>query len=104
MTLGTLFDNVGSLRRLLAGETVVIDGKPVRMLHWPGMTAARPVRVPLWLSVMGPRGNERATKWQWDHRAAASNVADRDHDGWHGPRRRWNPRSDRALNAVGPWG
>ena len=60
MTLGTLFDYVGSLRRLLAGETVVIDGKPVRMLHWPGMTAARPVRVPLWLSVMGPRGNERA--------------------------------------------
>lgn len=105
MTLEALFDYVGSLRRVLAGETVVIDGKPVRMLHWPGMTAARPVRVPLWLSVMGPRGNERA------HEVAdgiigpphptlpaatmmAGTVLDVDE----------NPRSDRALNAVGPWG
>jgi len=24
------------------------------------MTASRPVKVPLWLSVMGPRGNQRA--------------------------------------------
>ena len=43
MSLNALFDYVGSLRRLLAGETVVIDGKPERMLHWPGMTASRPV-------------------------------------------------------------
>lgn len=105
MTLVALFDHVGSLRRVLAGETVVIDGKPVRMLHWSGMTAARPVRVPLWLSVMGPRGNERA------HEVAdgiigpphptlpaatmlAGTVLDVGED----------PRSDRALKAVGPWG
>src|SRR5215469_4195717 len=36
MSLNALFDYVGSVRRLLAGETVVIDGKVVRMLHWPG--------------------------------------------------------------------
>ncbi|MCV7179147.1 LLM class flavin-dependent oxidoreductase [Mycolicibacterium sphagni] len=104
MTLGALLDYVGSLRRVLAGEIVVIDGKPVRMLHWPGTTAARPVPVPLWLSVTGPRGNERA------HEVAdgiigpphptlpaatmmAGTVLDVDE----------NPRSDRALHAVGPW-
>ena len=105
MSLGALFDYVGSLRSVLSGETVVIDGKSVRMLHWPDMAAARPVQVPLWLSVMGPRGNERA------HEVA---------DGIIGPPHPTlpaatmmagtvldvgeNPRSDRALEAIGPWG
>jgi 5,10-methylenetetrahydromethanopterin reductase len=105
MTLSALFDYVGWLRRLLAGETAVIDGKAARMAHWQGMTARRPVQVPLWLSVMGPRGNERA------HEVA---------DGIIGPPHPTlptatmiigtvldegeNPRSTRALNAVGPWG
>jgi 5,10-methylenetetrahydromethanopterin reductase len=105
MTLSALFDYVGSLRRVLAGETVVIDGKAVRMVHWQGMTARRPVQVPVWLSVMGPRGNERA------HEVA---------DGIIGPPHPTlpsatmmigtvldegeNPRSTRVLQAVGPWG
>jgi 5,10-methylenetetrahydromethanopterin reductase len=105
MSLNALFDYVGSLRGLLAGETAVIDGKAARMLHWQGMTASRPVKVPLWLSVLGPRGNERA------HEVA---------DGIIGPPHPTlpsatmmsgtvlesgeNPRSNRVLNAVGPWG
>lgn len=105
MSLNALLDYVGSLRLLLAGETVVIDGKAVRMLHWPGMTASRPVRVPLWLSVMGPRGNARA------HEVA---------DGIIGPPHPMlpsavmmagtvlepgeSPCSSRVLKAVGPWG
>jgi 5,10-methylenetetrahydromethanopterin reductase len=60
MPLDQLFGYVGALRRLLVGETVQVDGKAARMLHWAGMTAERPIDVPLWLSVMGPRGNERA--------------------------------------------
>ncbi|BBZ41127.1 LLM class flavin-dependent oxidoreductase [Mycobacterium conspicuum] len=105
MPLSALFDYVGSLRRVLAGETVVLDGKPVRMLHWPGMSAPRPVQAPLWLSVLGPRGNERA------HEVAdgvigpphpklpsatmiAGTVLDEGED----------PRSTRVLRAVGPWG
>jgi 5,10-methylenetetrahydromethanopterin reductase len=60
MPLDRLFEYVATLRKLLDGETVVIDGKPARMLHWPGMSSARPVSVPLWLSVLGPRGNDRA--------------------------------------------
>jgi 5,10-methylenetetrahydromethanopterin reductase len=60
ISLDALVDYVGTLRELLAGETAVVDGKPARMLQWPGMAAPRPLSVPLWLSVFGPRGNERA--------------------------------------------
>jgi 5,10-methylenetetrahydromethanopterin reductase len=60
MPLDRLFEYVATLRKLLDGETVVIDGKPARMLHWPGMSGDRPVGVPIWLSVLGPRGNDRA--------------------------------------------
>jgi 5,10-methylenetetrahydromethanopterin reductase len=62
MSLDALLDYVATLRSLLAGETVVLDGSAARMLHWPGTTAARPIEVPLWLSVMGPRGNARAAE------------------------------------------
>jgi 5,10-methylenetetrahydromethanopterin reductase len=61
MALDSMFDYVDTLRRLLAGETVAVDGRPARMLHAPGLTAARPVDVPLWVSVFGPRGMARAT-------------------------------------------
>ncbi|MGP0029202.1 MAG: LLM class flavin-dependent oxidoreductase [Acidimicrobiales bacterium] len=60
MPLEALLDYIATLRKLLAGEVVTVDGKAARMLHWPGIAAARPVPVPLWISVMGPRGNERA--------------------------------------------
>src|SRR5262249_35464381 len=43
MTLDALFEYVASLRQLLAGETAVLDGRPARMLHAPGLTASRPV-------------------------------------------------------------
>jgi 5,10-methylenetetrahydromethanopterin reductase len=62
MPLGQLFEYVGTLRQLLAGETVVVEGQAARMLHWPGLTADRPVEVPVWLSVLGPRGIERASE------------------------------------------
>ncbi|UGQ12232.1 LLM class flavin-dependent oxidoreductase [Yinghuangia sp. ASG 101] len=60
MTLKALADYVTALRGLLAGETAFADGRAVRMLHAPGLTAPRPVDVPLWLSVFGPRGAELA--------------------------------------------
>ncbi|MUL85103.1 MULTISPECIES: LLM class flavin-dependent oxidoreductase [unclassified Mycolicibacterium] len=105
MRLGALFDYVGSLRQLLAGETVAIDGEAVRMMHSQDMTVSRPVNVPLWLSVLGPRGNERAPE-------VADGIIGPPHpalpsatmmsgtvlgDGE-------SPRSNRVLNAVGPWG
>jgi 5,10-methylenetetrahydromethanopterin reductase len=61
MSLDAMFEYVVALRALLAGKTVELDGKAARMLAWPGLGADRPVDVPLWLSVFGPKGNERAT-------------------------------------------
>ncbi|MBL7496511.1 LLM class flavin-dependent oxidoreductase [Frankia sp. CNm7] len=104
MSLDAMIDYVGSLRGLLAGETVSLDGRAARMLHWPGLAAERPIQVPLWLSVFGPRGNRRAPE-----------VA----DGTFGPPHPTLPtatmvsgtvldpgedrRSSRVLEALGPW-
>jgi len=104
MTLDALFDYVAAVRGLLAGETVVSEGNAIRMLHWPGLTAARPVAVPLWLSVTGPKGNARAAE-----------VA----DGTIGPPHPTlptatmvngtvlddgeDPGSERVRAAIGPW-
>jgi 5,10-methylenetetrahydromethanopterin reductase len=56
VTLQAMRDYVTAVRRLLAGETVVINRRPVRMLHADGLAAPRPVDVDIWLSVFGPRG------------------------------------------------
>lgn len=55
-------DLVGDVRRLLAGDTVEVDGKPVRMLHWPGQAPERPIEVPFVLGVNGPRGLRTAAE------------------------------------------
>jgi 5,10-methylenetetrahydromethanopterin reductase len=51
---------VGDIRRLLAGDTVEIDGAATRMLHWPGQAPNRPIEVPFVLGVNGPKGIETA--------------------------------------------
>jgi 5,10-methylenetetrahydromethanopterin reductase len=56
MRLPALGDYVTALRQLLAGETAIVDGAPARMLHADGLAEPRPIGVPLWLSVFGPRG------------------------------------------------
>jgi 5,10-methylenetetrahydromethanopterin reductase len=104
ITLNEMFNFVSVLRKLLAGEATVVDGKANQMLHWPGMTGSRPIEAPLWLSVLGPKGNARAPE-----------VA----DGTIGPphptlptatmisgtvlERGEDPHSQRVLEAVGPW-
>ncbi|HEX7426359.1 MAG TPA: LLM class flavin-dependent oxidoreductase [Mycobacterium sp.] len=62
LTLRFLKSYVTAVRALLAGETTMIDGQPVRMLHADDMAAPRPVDVEIWLSVFGPRGIELATE------------------------------------------
>jgi 5,10-methylenetetrahydromethanopterin reductase len=62
MSIDALIDYVAVVRDLLAGSTPVVDGKPARLLQWPGLTADRPVSVPVWLSVFGPRGTARAAE------------------------------------------
>ena len=60
LTLRYLKSYVTAVRALLAGETTVIDGQPVRMLHAEDLAAPRPVDVEIWSSVFGPRGIELA--------------------------------------------
>lgn len=104
MKLDDLFAYTSAVRGLLAGETVEVDGAPARMMHWEAMTSARPVAVPIWLSVFGPRGSARVGE-----------VA----DGVIGPPHPTlpsatmvsgtvldpgeDPGSDRVRAAVGPW-
>lgn len=47
---------VATIQALLRGETVPVDGKAVKMLHWPGQAVARPIEVPWVVGVNGPRG------------------------------------------------
>jgi 5,10-methylenetetrahydromethanopterin reductase len=58
MTLAALAEYTRSVRALLAGETVIHEGRATRMLHAHGLTAPRPVDVEIWLSAFGPRGTE----------------------------------------------
>ena len=104
MTLRVLVDYMTALRRLLAGETAIVEGKPVRMLHASGLAQPRPIDVPLWISVFGPRGT-----------ALAADVA----DGIIGPPHPTLPAamivsgtvldpgedqgSERVREAIGPW-
>jgi 5,10-methylenetetrahydromethanopterin reductase len=104
MPLDDLDRYVTAVRGLLAGETVELDGAPARMLHADGLAAARPIDVPIWLSVFGPRGT-----------ALAEKVA----DGIIGPPHPTlpaamimsgtvlddgeDPGSERVRQAVGPW-
>jgi 5,10-methylenetetrahydromethanopterin reductase len=51
---------VEQVRALLRGETIDVDGAPVRMLHWDGQGPDRPIEVPWILGVNGPRGQAAA--------------------------------------------
>ena len=104
MTISALADYFGAVRKLLAGQTVNLEGETARMLHAEGIAEPRPIEVPLWLSVLGPRGA-----------ALASDVA----DGVIGPPHTTlptatiasgtvldpgeDPGSERVREAIGPW-
>ncbi len=62
ITLRAMRDYVTTVRGLLAGETVSIDGQPARMLPADGLAAPRPINVEIWLGAFGPRGIELATE------------------------------------------
>ena len=49
-----------SLQALLADETVEVDGRAVKMLHWPGQAPTRPIELPFVIAVNGPRGDATA--------------------------------------------
>jgi 5,10-methylenetetrahydromethanopterin reductase len=48
--------HVETLRELLRGDVVEVEGRATRMLHWPGQAPARPIDLPFVIAVNGPRG------------------------------------------------
>lgn len=52
--------HITTVQRLLRGETVTVQDRPVRMLHWPGQAPVRPIEVPWVVGVNGPKGLEVA--------------------------------------------
>ncbi|WP_194916198.1 hypothetical protein [Catenulispora rubra] len=40
----------------VVAQAVNVDGRPCRMMQLPGMGPDRPIDVPLWLAVSGPKG------------------------------------------------
>ncbi|MFJ5304403.1 LLM class flavin-dependent oxidoreductase [Streptomyces sp. NPDC088350] len=104
MKMGELGDYIRALRRLLAGETTLVNGRTVRMLHADGLAQPRPMNVPLWLSAFGPRGAKLAGEIadgiigpvHPDLPAAtlvSGTVLDKGED----------PGGDRVRRAIGPW-
>jgi 5,10-methylenetetrahydromethanopterin reductase len=99
---------IENLRGLLAGEVVEVDGEKCQMIHWPGFTAERPIRTPILLSAMGPKGHEITKEiadgiitvgdepidihWRVDMFFGTAIVAGD------------SPDSERAREAVAPWG
>ncbi|MGI9596885.1 MAG: LLM class flavin-dependent oxidoreductase [Acidimicrobiales bacterium] len=53
---------VDDIKALLRGQEVEIDGRPARMLHWPGQAVERPIEVPWVMGVNGPRGLRAAAE------------------------------------------
>ena len=51
---------VRALRGLLRGETVELDGQPVKMIHPEGFAPKRPIATPILIAASGPRGSEIA--------------------------------------------
>ncbi|WP_216913862.1 LLM class flavin-dependent oxidoreductase [Nocardia noduli] len=60
LPLKAVGEYLSAVRGLLEGQTVTIDGSPVRMLHAEGLAAPRPVDAQIWLSAFGPRAIELA--------------------------------------------
>jgi 5,10-methylenetetrahydromethanopterin reductase len=95
------------LRALLAGEVIEVDGAKTQMIHYGDWALPRPIRVPLILSALGPKGQQiareaadglmymggDATGFEQAIHMTAGTVLDPGED----------LTSARVLDAVGPW-
>lgn len=98
------------LRGLLNGEVVEIDGQACAMIYSPGFGPERPIRTPLWLAPMGPKGlatsaevgadgvilvGSPAAEASWDQVAQLmyGTVLQAGED----------QTSERVIEAAGPW-
>jgi len=56
LSLATLERYVRQLRALLAGDEMEVDGAVCRLMHPKGLSAARPLRTPIWIAASGAKG------------------------------------------------
>ena len=56
LTWSYLANYVSVLRDLLAGRETEWDGSAIKMMHWPGYGATRPIEVPFVFAAGGPKG------------------------------------------------
>lgn len=97
---------VRTVRALLAGETIDWEGAPIRMIQPDGITANRPIDVPILIGAAGPKGDSvaaavgdgifsamvpSATATGWHALLVAGTVLQPDED----------VRSERVLDAAG---
>jgi 5,10-methylenetetrahydromethanopterin reductase len=60
LTWSYMREALSSIRVLLAGEPVEIDGRVAQMQHPPGFAPPRPIKVPVIVAANGPKGVEVA--------------------------------------------
>lgn len=60
LPLAHVRDYVLTLRALLRGEQVEVDGAKIQMLHGPGQAVERPIEVPMVLATGGPKSEALA--------------------------------------------
>jgi 5,10-methylenetetrahydromethanopterin reductase len=56
MTWARFSEYIRQLRGLLAGDIVEIDGAPAQMIHGSTFAPDRPIRTPILIAAMGPKG------------------------------------------------
>ena len=100
-----------TVRALLAGEVVVIDGAACQMIHPPGWAPARPIPSELWVAPSGPVGYRTAEELGADG-VMLTHVPDTAGRSWRQAgvivsgtvlRPGEDERTERVIEAVGPW-
>jgi 5,10-methylenetetrahydromethanopterin reductase len=98
---------VEQLRSLLAAEVVEIDGAKTQMIHHDELAPPRPIRTPLLLSAIGPKGRQIAHEIADGIMTIGGGVDDMD---WHVQMTSGTVLDDgedlespRAKDALGPW-
>jgi 5,10-methylenetetrahydromethanopterin reductase len=98
---------IEQLRALLAGEVVEVDGAKTQMIHYDDLAPARPIRTPLIVSALGPKGKQIAHEIADGIMTIGGGVDDMD---WHIQMTSGTVFDDgedlespRVKDALGPW-
>ncbi|HEX7096288.1 MAG TPA: LLM class flavin-dependent oxidoreductase [Acidimicrobiales bacterium] len=98
---------VEQLRALLNGEVVEVDGAKTQMIHHEDLAPRRPIRTPLLLSALGPKGKQIAREVADGIITIGGGVDDMD---WHVQMTSGTVLDDgedlespRVKEALGPW-